>query len=316
MIEMLMVIGIICILTFVLFPVIGSVLASSEAAVCKGNLKDLANAVIAYTQKTDEHWLPRAGCSQSSCVLFEYNGGNYQYYTKYGKKDAWIHWLAPGGAYPKTVKSGEPGPITPNWIPSFSASSTSSGDKKYKEDTVEAGTLWPFVKNHKAYVCPTHRDLMKKAGVKKVWWSYVMNDNFKYDTTDGKGTACDMNSDYAASYTDMGNLERTLLFAELPGVDVGAGVCDKVVQKGNTQYDAVLNCSDGHKEAIGFNHKLGKTPCAHVVFLDSHIEVLRKPGKPDAKSSKNELVNLTANLCNGVSLSFSGGHYLNPEGKY
>ena len=201
--------------------------------------------------------------------------------------------------------------------------------KRGAQYAVTNGAIWSLVHDFDSYICPEHKKLCRANRVEPLW-SYAMNAYFGYDWTRGSGTASTWGARFHYGKMDQA-ADRTLLFAEIPAVDVGAG---KVYVTKSSNGDHYTDCTlqfytdmnakdaggekkchtdkwEGTGEIIGFNHKVGKKKSANVVFADSHVEQLVLPDRVSADSLRA----LTANLCNGVQVTFSGGQYLDPDGK-
>ena len=304
----------------------------ARSAKCKSHMRNLAQAVQSYAMSHGAY--PSAGSYQYSSQTMKG--------LEYRAEKGWIGWneLA-RGKYPTNASGTKP------------SSSWNESCLNNKNDTLSGayfavtnGVLWPLVHDIESYVCPEHRRLCRKNNGEPLW-SYAMNAYFGYDHTWGAGSA---KRGICPSYPDDGwsapwgyghlkhqTIERTLLFAEIPAVDVGGGdVFVKPTSSGGDHYtDCTLQFYTDTKtrdpsypddskrrrcrtwewkhtpEVIGFNHKSGKNRVAHVVFADSHVEELVLPSNPSVDS----LQKLTANLCNGIQLTYTNGQYLDPDGK-
>ena len=201
---------------------------------------------------------------------------------------------------------------------------SASADDKDAFFAITNGALWRTVNgNREVYVCPEHQRMCKKKGI-TVNWSYVMNAYFGYDWSDG-GKAVAVGSGNDRVSLNSTRLDRTLLFAELPFNDHeigGSKLTPNFSTAANTENDCVLqykagsidgdkfdNNWNGKAESIAFNHKSGKTWCAHVAFADGHTEKLLLPKSGMSKTD------LTALLCGddarggGKDISFDGSSY-------
>jgi len=123
LVEILIVIAIIGILAAILFPVFGRVRERGRTATCSSNMKQLGIAFIQYQQDAGGR-LPGAARLQK--------------------------WQNPG-----------------NWVmgPADQGLADNSPPFNYKEPftaNVEAGALYPYVKNAQVYVCPSTEDSEKK----------------------------------------------------------------------------------------------------------------------------------------------------------
>ena len=111
--------------------------------------------------------------------------------------------------------------------------------------------------------------------------------------------------------------EKVLLFAEMPFVENGVQSPDwnTSADKANDMILQYLaegeeekksnKASDGTGEAIGFNHRSGKTYSAHVAFADGHCIKLSMP----ASATEDDLIKLTTWLCTGQEYTFNGSRY-------
>ena len=185
----------------------------------------------------------------------------------------------------------------PGWI-SWNSSGSYTGDDAEMYYCLTNGVIWKYVgANSDVYVCPSHT---KTVG--KVWWSYKMNGYFGGDL-DLSGTEVSQ-SDYGRGWP-LSFADRRLLFAEVPFNDsISAGAEDGAGSSNShnvpaTQYDAI----DGDaKEALAFNHYIGKRKCAHVAYADGHVEKLQAP-------RTNQGEELMKWLCEGKDISFDGSQY-------
>ena len=288
----------------------------ARASKCMSHMRNLAQAVQSYAI-SHEHY-PNAGS-------YQYMGSGESHgklVINYREAKGWIGWNEGArGKYPTTSSA-----IQSGWNESCMNNNNDTRSGAYY--AVTNGALWSLVHDLESYVCPEHRRICRKYNVEPLW-SYAMNAYFGYDWTRGAKSAHSWS--FRIKYGKMGQAaDRTLLFAEIPFVDVGAG--EVFVQKrssGDHYTDCTLQfktdkhakdsggtkkCDtwtwNGTPEMIGFNHKVGKNKVAHVVFADSHVEQLILPSSP----SPAALQNLTANLCNGIQLTFARGQYLDPDG--
>ena len=297
LVELLIVIAGIGALMAVLVVMNSGGTAGARSAKCKSHMRNLAQAVQSFA--ISHEYYPNAGSYQS----FGSGTVGGKYVVTYHEAKGWIGWNESCMNNQNNTRSGAYYAVT-------------------------NGSLWAEVRDLESYVCPEHRKLCRKNGVDPLW-SYVMNAYFGYDWTRASKSANDYA--YRIQYGKMGQAaDRTLLFAEIPFVDVGAG---EVYVSRRSAGDQFTDCTlqfrtdknardsggkkkcntwtwDGPSEVIGFNHKVGRDRVAHIVFADSHVEELALP----ANVNENSLKNLTANLCNGIQLTYVRGRYVDPDG--
>ena len=283
----------------------------ARAAKCKSHMRNLAQAVQSYAISSGHY--PTAG----SFVYLD-TGSTAGKAGEYKLAKGWI-----GLNEKARGVSSSPTKFMINSSWNESCMNNMDDPRSGAYYAVTNGTLWKLVHNIDSYVCPEHRRACRKNGVEPLW-SYVMNAYFGYDNTLGKGIANTWGG--KVEYGKMGQAtDRTLLFAEIPFVDVGVGqIFVTKKSSGHQQTDCTLqfhtdhtkkdNATGGKKcntwklsgseyELIGFNHKVGKFRVAHVVFADSHVEELMLPKNP------NDIEELTANLCDGRPLVYDKGIY-------
>lgn len=312
LLELLVVIAGIGALMAVLLVVNSGATEGARAAKCKSHMRNLAQAVQSFSISSGHY--P--------------NAGSYVYldtHATMGKMG--VYKLAKGwiGLNRRVDSSPNKFTVSLGWNESCMNNMNDTRSGAYY--AVTNGTLWKLVHDLESYVCPAHRRICRKNNVEPLW-SYVMNSYFGYDNTQGSGVAS--LNDGRIEYGKMGQAtDRTLLFAEIPFVDIGAGEIYVTRQSsGHQQTDCVLQfrtdkhakdsggtkvCNtwtwNGSSEMIGFNHKVGKNRVAHVVFADSHVEELLMPANPNM----NSLQEITACLCNGRQLTYVRGHYVDPD---
>ena len=316
LLELLIVIAGIGALMAVVLVINAGATEGARAAKCKSHMRNLAQAVQSYAI-SHEHY-PNAGSYQ--CMGSGTSGGKLV--VKYNEAKGWIGWNEGAkGKYPSTSSS-----IQNGWNESCMNNQNSTRSGAYY--AVTNGSLWSLVHDLESYVCPEHRKICRKHNTEPLW-SYVMNAYFGYDWTRASKSAYDWS--HRIRYGQMGQAtDRTLLFAEIPAVDVGAGEVFVTRRSAGDHYtDCTLqfytdkNAKDsggtkkcntwtwpGTPEVIGFNHKVGKHHVAHVVFADSHVEELVLPANPSVDSLRR----LTANLCNGIQVTYRNGSYVDPDG--
>ena len=318
LVELLVVIGILGILMSILVVNMTGATESARATKCRSHMRNLAQAVQSYSISHGHY--PVAGSYQYINQGVNSSGkASITYYEARG----WIGWNEGSrNAYPSQNSR-----IQGSWNASFTDNRNDTRSGSYY--AVTNGAIWSLVHDSESYVCPEHRKLCRANHVDPSW-SYAMNAYFGYDWTRGQRSASTWG--HRIDYGKMGQAtDRTLLFAEIPAVDIGVGeVYITKSSNGDHYTDCTLQfhtdknakdaggtrkCNtdnwDGTAEIIGFNHKAGNKHAANVVFADSHVEQLVLPSKP----SIDNLRALTANLCNGIQVTLSNGRYLDPDGR-
>ena len=290
----------------------------ARAAKCKSHMRNLAQAVQSYAV-SHEHY-PVAG-SYEYMGTGNTKGGKFE--IRYGEAKGWIGWNEGSrGAHVNATKSN----VKKDWNESCMNNTDDTKSGAYY--AVTNGALWSLVHDVESYVCPEHRRISRTHNANPLW-SYVMNAYFGYDYTRATKSASQWN--HRIRYGHMTQAaDRTLLFAEIPCVDVGAG---EIFVSKRSSGDWLTDCTlqfytdknakdsggkkkcntekwDGQAEVIGFNHKSGKQRVAHVVFADSHVEELVLPSNPNVEALRR----LTANLCNGIQVTYRNGVYVDPDG--
>ena len=286
LIELLIVIGAIGALMAVTLVMNSGATEGARSAKCKSHMRNLAQAVQSYAISHGHY--PNAGS-------YEYVGqgeSNGRLAVTYNAAKGWIGWNEQAkGKYPSTGSSKVQG----SW--NESCMNNANDPRRGAYYAVTNGVLWSLVHDIDSYVCPGHRRACKKNNVTPMW-SYAMNAYFGYDRYYGGKSSHSWN--WRIEYGKMGQAaDRTLLFAEIPFVDVGAG---EIFTKPRSAGDQFTDCtlqfrtdmnakdSGGTKkcntwkwektpEIIGFNHVAGDKQVAHVVFADSHVEALVLPAK-------------------------------------
>lgn len=288
LIEILVVVGILGMLMATLVFYIGGNTDSAHAVKCKTNLKNLANAVSqACVTYGDEVRFPLAGSYEKMSVTFQHGGSPREIYGEY---PGWISWNS-DGAY-----RGSPGShvSSAGWFVS-----AYNQDAEVREYCITNGTVYKYVRNHEAYVCPAH--LKKMPANKRPAWSYVMNGYFGYDRSEGSDSIIDT---YPGRRRDSFPAHSTLLFAELQWEE-NIGKKPVFSESSGFQNDCTLQYrSDDGGEVIGFNHKSGNDIIAHVVFADGHVSTIKYPR---AGMSETDLEELTELICTGKDYEIRDG---------
>ena len=321
LIELIVVVAIIAILAGVLLVSFGGGTESARAAKCLSNMRNLAEAAIAYAAESNYGVYPSAG---SYAEVESDTDGLY-----YRERRGWISWLSkddPYGTHTSKAKAR-----------SFKKCDNISAFCSNREDAefaITNGALWRYVNgNRSVYVCPLHQrraagygSAMGKGGAGKrsssgPVFSYAMNAYFGYDSSNGSDGIGDM----SVGMTGTGlKAERRIMFAELPfglsetsdannGLDGDAAyssasnpLLDATLQYKATYGSKAYNTEwSGKPETLGFNHKSRKNFCAHVVFADGHTEKLIYP-----TGSGLSHVQLAALLCSAVDVGFNGKAYM------
>ena len=312
LLELLIVIAGIGALMAVVLVMNSGATESARAAKCKSHLRNLAQAVQSYAISSGHY--PNAG----SFVYLDTSSTA----SKAGEYRLAKGWIGLNEGARGVSSSPNWFTVNSSWVES--CMNNQNDPRRGAYYAVTNGTLWKLVHNIESYICPEHRRACRKNGVEPVW-SYVMNAYFGYDSTNGKGIANTWGG--KVEYGKMGQAgDRTLLFAEIPFVDIGAGpIYVSRKSSGHQQTDCTLQFHTDHTkkdkatggkkcntwkfaggeyETIGFNHKVGKIRVAHVVFADSHVEELMLPKNPSSAIEE-----LTANLCDGRPLVYDAGNY-------
>lgn len=290
LIELLIVIAIIGILSAVLISQFGGATESARAAQCLTQMRNLASSVQNYAMAKD--YYPTAGDVEymalgGTDVCYRRHKG---YIARYTSQD------------PYTRKNGA------SSHQSLQTVSTYCEDLEQSRFCVTNGALWAYgARKMDEYVCPSHKRLAKSMGYAGPAWSYVMNSYFGYDYSNGSEATGMENPDI--KYGSCKRPDRRLLFAELQWENC-CGIAPSFEASPGTAVDGVLQYDRddwvGTKEAIGFNHKVGKKYVAHVCFADGHTEKLVLPGS----GASAQLIELTKWLCNSDDIQLSGGTYL------
>lgn len=296
LVELMVVLAIIGILAGALTFQVTKAADSARAMRCKANLKNLSQAALNYGAEND--YLPCAGSHEAQD---RWHDGR-RYVMAYFNQHAWVDWT---GRFDGPARNPTPGKTA-----CFYGQSSSRTDEGYI--SVSKGVLWSLTGGDlKTYICDQHKKICKRNGIKHVFRSYVMNAFFGYDYRPNGVRAAGWQSQKLTDLSNTGNASTRLLFAELPVYAPGGIYPHKEeVQKdyngsGPCGADGVLETeipdrryTEVNKEYIGFNHLVGKRYVAHVSFADGHVEVLMEP----RNASKEDLIELTKNLCNGEEI--------------
>lgn len=275
LVEMLVVIGILALLITTLLGVFSGSTESARAVKCLSNMRSLAVGVSSVSEAelcAGSMNFAEAGMKNGRLVIKEQPG--------------WISWDS-AGVFPTDHKITESEGLGMYF-------SCYEQDPDKLDWAFKHGTLCRKVNgNRELFRCPTH---VHRMSAKPPAWSYVMNPSASMGWI-GKSPKVGSGA----------NPERVLLFAEIPFLDAEAPT--GTGGGSGAEFDCVLQhrgCK-GYNEYIGFNHKPNKRSlCAHVVFIDSHVEKLYMPKDG---LSQEQLAELTEWLCMGKAFSYDGHEY-------
>ena len=286
LLEMLVVIGIIGVLMGVIISQFGGATESAKAAQCETNMKNLVTAAHTCALEQKDGYFPPAGSYSYPYVNYKKHRLEY-----HNNRVAWI-----SGSESRSGDSVKPIP--------FSAIPFNADDEMVRKALTNGckGVMWKAMgASRAAYQCPVHADAARKATGRMPGWSYVMNKAFGYELDEGK-------HGWWGKTKEMSNASKTLIFAELQGLDINDPGYNPVdasgyLKAGVPLADAML---DYDTETIGFNHKTSKRGVSgHVAFADGHVERFFYP----KSGSGISLRDLTKALCAGREVSFDGKGY-------
>ena len=294
-IELLVVIGILGVLLAALLPMVGGSRDSALNAKCQNNMKNLALGVITYAQGHSDHGhFPAAGLYRSVDPSSKH--------TSYHPHRPWIS----NNGSPSQLNNSQPSVL-------LGAVVHFSDAEDAVRMAVTNGAVWFAAgSSYEVYRCPVHaREYEKKHSGHQPGWSYMMNQEFGFNR-DEKGKmpffGSSINGSITVSTGSNGRRDKkasrghdkVLLLAEIQGIDVNEkGVSLKAVTSG-PQADAVLEYT---KEAMGFNHPIGKHRWGgNVAFADGHVDSVMLPTSMDSKE-------LTRYLCQGFDVPHDGRSY-------
>lgn len=150
LIELLVVISVIAVLLAVLMPGLGKARGLAQGAACKGNMKGYTYAVLMYAEDNDDRF-----CEPRSCYFSNLN--------------------------PYPVETGLPGGqhLHLRWC---------NGDVYLRDHPEYGGALYTYLKDARAFICPTFKGLTIKGSNDqfyraykdaitnyKPWYNYTMN---------------------------------------------------------------------------------------------------------------------------------------------
>jgi len=296
LIELLVVIGILAILIGILVSNIRNGTESARAARCLTNMKNLANACNSYAMT--HHYYPLAGSVETRSLDRSGSLSSGEVKQKFAEAPGWLSWNSRNAYEGKTTSHVASG----SWF-----TSSYNQDLDIRQYALTNGALWRYVsENMDVFVCPSHLKAMR---LQKPLWSYVMNERFGYDNS--QGSQAKLYNPHIG-YGHLSRPDRVLMFAELQflandkvevNTDAGSGI----------RNDCTLQYN--HNEVIGFNHPNGKRGLsANIVFADGHIEKLAVPASPASDKwavaiGRSELEDLTEWLCKGEDVFFNGAKY-------
>lgn len=290
LIELIVVVGIICILAGILLASFSGGMESARSAKCLTNMRNLAAACQTYGMANSHY--PAAGSFEKMKIDEGRGNARKVFYEHAG----WISWSS-GQSYDSRPQSHV---ASSSWL-----TSCYDEEEDRRRFALTNGVLWKYVSgNSEVYVCPHHRIVCQEKGEHAPAWSYVMNSWFGWDDT--MGSRAKAESEYGRGYGNVKNADKRLLFAELPFVE-GLGDVDFSASPG-TEHDCTLQyTSKGGNEIVGFNHSAGKAGrCAHVVFADAHTEKIMMP---KGGMTIDDARNLTKFLCEGTDYTLENGRF-------
>lgn len=310
LVELLVVISILGVLAAALTTQVTSAREAARAMKCKTNLKNLAQAALAYA--VDDHpdiegvyyaprAMPWAGSHEGSWP----GGPSVSYAPMYHHRPGWVSWTWSVGGFPWPNRNPQSGSVKPACF---------HGSSSVTYHSLSNGVLWEYAGGDlDTYVCDQHKKVCRQKGVHRltapIRRSYVMNAYFGYDYRPGGLLQAKDRAIGVDSLSSRGNAGSLLLFAELPAYRVDGGKFVESISTEMKASDGVLDVqiSQGYngnppgEEVIGFNHKVAKRHVAHVAFADGHVDGVVAPDKPSDRAL-SKLQDLTCLLCNGVDL--------------
>jgi len=296
LIELIVVVGIIAILIGTLLATLSGGTESARAAKCLTNMKNLATACNTYAMSTGVY--PLAGSVESRRMDLQESLGNGMKLF-FREQRGWISWDS-RNAYSSGSSSHA---ASGGWF-----ISAYSNDIDARLHALTNGAIWRYVsENSDVFVCPLHRKRMRALNP---LWSYVMNQKFGYDDSQGSRT---MLRNVGIQYGNLQRSDRVLMFAELQFTPTDVVHVNAGAEPGFDN-DCTLQYSQNN-EIIGFNHPNGKRGLfAHIAFADGHVEKINIPASPSGggwavKLGQNDLKDLTKWLCEGKDVTFNGKRY-------
>ncbi len=280
LVELLVVIAIIGILSAIVIGTIGGGTETARATKCRSNMRSLAQACISRAMADGRKRYPHAG----SCEYWDMVGGA----EVFGEHRGWLSWMSKNKYRGGLVGSHQ--------------SCRNAGVFSSRDDVMFAytnGAIWSAVGcNSSVFKCPTlcldHRNPSDKT---EMGWSYAMSAYFRYDSTFGEKAIEGPNT--GRRLDEIKHPDKTLMFAEINFDDVNGG------NTGDYTADCVLEygkSNSGHREQIGFPHKVKRGYVGNVAFADAHVDQFMKPKFGDARD-------LTQWLCEGKDVTYANGQY-------
>ena len=287
LIELIVVVGILAILIGTLVAALSGGTDSARAARCLTNMKTLATACNSYAMAHSSY--PLAGSVEMRSIdRSASTTGEIRHH--YYESKGWLSWSSIGAYEGKATSHMANG----GWF-----TSAYNQDLTVRQYALTNGAIWRYVsESSDVFVCPEHRRSMR---TRNPLWSYVMNERFGYDTSQG---AMEKLFDPHIGYGKLSRPDRVLMFAELQFLQ-------------NDRFDVNTNEGPGiendctlqykHDEIIGFNHSAGKAGlCAHVAFADGHAEKIMMP---KGGMTIDDARNLTRFLCDGKDYTLENGRF-------
>lgn len=297
--ELLVVIGILGVLAGVLTKSLFGSSDSAQHAKCLANMHNLAAAC--HSVGMAEGHYPAAGSSEYRVRQRQNRGkGDREHYYE---TCGWISWYSKGAYQPP--KDGGTRYATAHKASSSWFISAYSDEQEKWYYCLTNGAIWRAVNaNESAYICPFHPACAKKNKCQPRW-SYVMNEYFGADDSEG---ARWHSSGGRKGFTSVKKPERRLLFAELPFNEANTSVTAPYKATAGTDCDPTLQYSrsgSSYNEVIGFNHQSKRKWYAHVCFADGHTEKLEMPSGMSLTQQRE----LTKWLCEGQDITYTGKKY-------
>ena len=288
LVELLVVISILAILAAALTTQVTKARSMGQAMRCKANLHNLAQAALNYA--VDHEQLPFAGSYERSWPVMD---GSGKYVVMYHESKGWVAWTGQGRWPSRDMQNGQ------------MKKACYYGDTAYL--SITNGVLWGYTgKDLGAYTCDVHTRVAKRAGLRKVLRSYVMNGYFGFDHKPSpKPTSMPAEREiHLDSVSAKGNAGNLLLFAELPAFKGSTHAENVSTDEYKAGTDGVLETDiSGYActqtETLGFNHQVAKRYVAHTAFADGHVDVLIEP----RGATDTDLKEVAKQLCNGDELS-------------
>ena len=321
LLELMVVIFIIGLLMAVIVKLAAGGIESARNAKCLATMRNLAVHTVSYATGSGKY--PLAGSVEWCKRVYTGSDFIYKHYETLG----WIRWDS------QRAYHGNDGSVRKSLLDNFDkwyvstynqdrnvrkrvmgisafdavrkeGSSESDFENYSDEDDNDDGEIESYVESQvkTGYTCPSHIKAMKVW--KPKWlppmWSYVMNSKFGWQARKKSGPYS--GGAPRMGYSALARPDKTLLFAEMCWSEID-GKKPEFSTDGGTAYDCVLQNGE---ETIGFNHRSGRDQVAHVVFADTHVEVIRLPKGGESYGNRSAL---TKFLCNGDDWGIVGREY-------